>query len=160
MEAYKYTFSRTGKSHLNIKTDDTVITINPKFEFFFFRPLPEDWTGPINYYRNLPFMRLYSIEPISNQTLLIVGNADPSVSLESVIQSSDLIERFNIKVIIGAQHFPHQEKPEMVNDVILKFLIGKLIFNNVKSRAKWNTLNIPNLLVRQFQFDDLCLNSR
>ncbi|XP_015112324.1 epoxide hydrolase 4 [Diachasma alloeum] len=96
VEAYKYAFSRT-----------------------------EDWTGPINYYRNLPFMRLYSIEPISNQTLLIVGNADPSVSLESVIQSSDLVARFNIKVITGAQHFPHQEKPEMVNEVILKFLIGK-----------------------------------
>ncbi|XP_044006912.1 epoxide hydrolase 4-like [Aphidius gifuensis] len=95
VEAYKYAFSRR-----------------------------EDWTGPINYYRNLPFVRLQSNEQIGNQMLLIVGNTDPSVSLESIIQSSEYSARFNIKVITGAQHFPHQEKPDDVNNIILKFLNG------------------------------------
>ncbi|KAK0174103.1 hypothetical protein PV328_007216 [Microctonus aethiopoides] len=95
VEAYKYAFSRR-----------------------------EDWTGPINYYRNLPFIRLNSTEPFDNQTLLIVGNSDPCVSLESIIQSSEFVTRFNIKVITGARHFPHQEKPNSVNQIILNFLIG------------------------------------
>ncbi|CAD6201344.1 GSCOCG00000147001-RA-CDS [Cotesia congregata] len=96
VEAYKYAFSRR-----------------------------EDWTGPINYYRNLPFIRVKSTEPLVNQTLLIVGNSDPFFSLESIVHSSEYTSKSNIKVIKGAQHFPHQEKPDMVNQVILNFLIGK-----------------------------------
>ncbi|XP_074094803.1 epoxide hydrolase 4 [Cotesia typhae] len=95
VEAYKYAFSRR-----------------------------EDWTGPINYYRNLPFIRVKSTEPLVNQTLLIVGNSDPFFSLESIVHSSEFTLKSNIKVIKGAQHFPHQEKPDMVNQVILNFLIG------------------------------------
>ncbi|XP_011312323.1 epoxide hydrolase 4 isoform X7 [Fopius arisanus] len=110
-------------THININQASNEMNYVEAYKYAFSRT--EDWTGPINYYRNLPFMRLYSIEPVSNQTLLVVGNADSSVSLESVIQSSDLVARFNIKVITGAQHFPHQEKPDMVNQVILNFLIGK-----------------------------------
>ncbi|XP_011312322.1 epoxide hydrolase 4 isoform X6 [Fopius arisanus] len=111
-------------THININQASNEMNYVEAYKYAFSRT--EDWTGPINYYRNLPFMRLYSIEPVSNQTLLVVGNADSSVSLESVIQSSDLVARFNIKVITGAQHFPHQEKPDMVNQVILNFLIGKI----------------------------------
>ncbi|XP_032673495.1 epoxide hydrolase 4-like [Odontomachus brunneus] len=95
VEAYKYTFSRT-----------------------------EDWTGPINYYRNFPFIKLNILKQIDNKTLLIVGNMDPFVKIETIIQSSEYIETSNVKVIPNAQHFPHQEKPDAVNKAIIKFLIG------------------------------------
>lgn len=76
----------------------------------------------------MPFIRLHSNEPIDAQILLIVGNTDPSVSLESIIQSSEHTSRSNIKVISGTQHFPHQEKPDIVNEVIIKFLNGRTYF--------------------------------
>ena len=88
----------------------------------------EDWTGPINYFRKLPYIRLNtsSSEPISTQTLLLIGNMDPSVTLESIVQSSEYIEKVSVKVVPGAYHFPHQEKPDLVNQAIMKFLVGKL----------------------------------
>ncbi|XP_018402391.1 PREDICTED: epoxide hydrolase 4-like isoform X2 [Cyphomyrmex costatus] len=97
VEAYKYTFSRK-----------------------------EDWTGPINYYRNLPFARLNidSGEQIDNKTLLLVGNMDPFVTIESIIQSAEHVEVSRVKVIPQAQHFPHQEKSDAVNKAIIKFLKG------------------------------------
>ncbi|XP_035720214.1 epoxide hydrolase 4-like isoform X3 [Vespa mandarinia] len=108
VEAYKYSFSRK-----------------------------EDWTGAINYYRNLPFTRLNMDvnEQLFTRTLLIVGNEDPSVTIESIVQSSEYVEKFNVKVITGAHHFPHQENPDAVNEAIIKFLIGTL--NNLeKSSSK------------------------
>lgn len=50
---------------------------------------------------------------------------DPLVTVENIIQSSEYTEKFSMKVVNGAHHFPHQEKPEDVNEVIIKFLIGK-----------------------------------
>ncbi|XP_014213906.1 epoxide hydrolase 4-like isoform X2 [Copidosoma floridanum] len=96
VEAYKYAFSRK-----------------------------EDWTGPINYYRNLPYTRLGrdGNQQITTKTLLIVGNADPYVSLENIIQSTEYVEKCNVKVVSGAGHFPHQEKPQFVNESIIKFLV-------------------------------------
>lgn len=97
VEAYKYAFSRK-----------------------------EDWTGPINYYRNLPFTKLNTDngEQIDNKTLLVIGNVDPLVTIENIIQSSEHVEVSRVKVISNAHHFPHQEKPEAVNKAIIKFLIG------------------------------------
>lgn len=98
------------------------------FSFFFFDT--EDWTGPINYYRNLTFTRLNidNGEQIDNKTLLIVGNMDPFVTIENIVQSCEYAEASSVKVIKGAQHFPHQEKPDAVNKAIIKFLIGKFYF--------------------------------
>ncbi|XP_076175604.1 epoxide hydrolase 4 isoform X2 [Ptiloglossa arizonensis] len=97
VEAYKYAFSRK-----------------------------EDWTGAINYYRNLPFIRLNteSSEQIYTRTLCIIGNMDPLVTIENIVQCSEYVENFTVKVISGAQHFPHQQKPEAVNKAILKFFMG------------------------------------
>ncbi|XP_023315795.1 epoxide hydrolase 4-like [Trichogramma pretiosum] len=95
IEAYKYVFSRK-----------------------------EDWTGPINYFRNLPFTRLYSEgrEKIKTPTLLIIGNADKSISLEHIVQSTKYLEKFSINVVDKAGHFPHQENPEEVISFINEFL--------------------------------------
>ncbi|XP_017785721.1 PREDICTED: epoxide hydrolase 4-like [Nicrophorus vespilloides] len=94
MEAYKYTFSRK-----------------------------EDWTGPINYYRNLPFIRISErMEPVKQSTFLITGNKGQYVKLEGVVQSTDYCEKFFVKIMDGSGQFPHQDNPDMFNRIILKFL--------------------------------------
>lgn len=94
LEAYKYTFSRR-----------------------------EDWNGPINYYRNLPFYKICEdSELVTVSTLLITGNKDQFIKLESVVKSTDYVEKFYVKIIDGTGHFPHQENPDMFNRNVLKFL--------------------------------------
>lgn len=97
IEAYKYSFSRK-----------------------------EDWIGPINYYRNLPFMRIATNNnQIIVPTLLISGNQDPLIKLEGIIKSTDYCEKFVMKVVEGAGHFPHQEDPDVFNKYILNYLLAK-----------------------------------
>nr|XP_033334139.1 epoxide hydrolase 4-like [Megalopta genalis] len=110
--------------HLQVKQTSTEKNYVEAYKYAFSRR--EDWTGAINYYRNLPFIRLNteSNEPISTKMLHIIGNIDPLVSIENILQSSEYVEKFNVKVVFGAQHFPHQQKPEVVNKAILKFFIG------------------------------------
>lgn len=94
LEAYKYTFSRK-----------------------------EDWTGPINYFRNLPFRRICEKSGQSKvSTLLITGNKDKFVQLESVVKSTEYCEKSFVKIIDGDTHFPHQENPDEFNKMALKFL--------------------------------------
>nr|CAD7455454.1 unnamed protein product [Timema tahoe] len=95
VEAYKYTFSRK-----------------------------EDWTGPINYYRNLPFSRVHEDgEPVRTPCLLLVGNKDEFVSLESIVKSTEYTDKFVLKIVEGGGHFPHQQLPEVVNRFLLAFLV-------------------------------------
>ncbi|XP_022182882.1 epoxide hydrolase 4-like [Myzus persicae] len=104
IDAYKYTFSRT-----------------------------EDWTGAINYFRNLPF---YRIEPRSNTDslnkeedmlqvpcLLITGSKDASVQMESFIKSTEFLKSSTLRIIDNASHFPHQEQPKVVNDLLTSYLV-------------------------------------
>ncbi|CAK9819106.1 Epoxide hydrolase 4 [Anthophora plagiata] len=114
VEAYKYAFSRR-----------------------------EDWTGAINYYRNLPFIRLNTdtCDQISTRILLIVGNMDPLVTIENMIQSSEYIEKFNVKVISGAQHFPHQQMPDKVNTAILKFFMGTIKKTTIEETLSKNIMS-------------------
>lgn len=113
LDAYKYTFSRS-----------------------------EDWTGPINYYRNLPFWRVSEGKGTVNvPTLLLTGNKDPWVNLESIVKSSDYVDKFLVKMVEGAGHFPHQECPEAVNKLLLSFLIEK---PQVKSPQRESSLGLVN----------------
>ncbi|KYM81266.1 Epoxide hydrolase 4 [Atta colombica] len=110
--------------HLQISQDDKEKSYVEAYKYAFSRK--EDWTGPINYYRNLPFTRLNtdSGEQIDNKTLLLVGDMDPFVTIESIIQSAEYVEVSRVKVISQTQHFPHQEKSDAVNKAIIKFLKG------------------------------------
>ncbi|KAL4090937.1 hypothetical protein QTP88_025695 [Uroleucon formosanum] len=105
IDAYKYTFSRT-----------------------------EDWTGAINYFRNLPF---YRIEPRSNNDslnkkedmlqvpcLLITGSKDVSVQIESFIKSTEFLRKPTVRIVDDASHFPHQEQPKVVNDLLTSYLVS------------------------------------
>lgn len=52
---------------------------------------------------------------------------DPIVTIESIVQSAEYIKNFNVKMISGAQHFPHQQKPDIVNEAI-KLFMGKSFY--------------------------------
>ncbi|KAK9879229.1 hypothetical protein WA026_004079 [Henosepilachna vigintioctopunctata] len=83
-----------------------------------------DWSGPLNYYRNLPFNKISENqdEPMEVRTILITGSKDDMVSLESVVKSTDYCDRARVKIIDNAGHFPHQEKPEEFNTILMKCL--------------------------------------
>lgn len=122
LEAGEHNLSIIDKfhSHLKLKKEENLIEA---YKYVFSRP--EDWTGPINYYRNLPFYRIGQQDrKISVPVLLIVGNCDPYTSLESIMTSTEFISTYTMRVVKGAAHFPHQENPEFVNDLILQFLTG------------------------------------
>lgn len=96
------------------------------YKYFFSRK--EDWTGPINYYRNLPFWRVNTREEdagVQVPCLLIVGSQDSAVHLESLIKSTNYLEKYALKLVDFAGHFPHQEQPEVVNKILLSYLIDK-----------------------------------
>lgn len=83
----------------------------------------EDWTGPMNYYRNLPYIRVCETsEQVKVKTLLVQGDKNYNINLEGVIRSTEYCEKFLLRVIKGAGHFPHQENPDLFNREILKFL--------------------------------------
>lgn len=57
--------------------------------------------------------------------LLLTGNKDQFVNLESVVKSTDYVQNFSLKIVDGAGHFPHQESPDTVNKMLLTFLVGE-----------------------------------
>ncbi|XP_017879345.2 epoxide hydrolase 4-like isoform X1 [Ceratina calcarata] len=122
--------------HLQLNGPTTKKTYVEAYKYAFSRK--EDWTGAINYYRNLPFIRLNTetCDQISTRTLLVVGNMDPILTIENIVQSTEYVDKFHMKVISGAQHFPHQQKPDIVNEAILKFLMGATKLNAEKSPPK------------------------
>jgi len=92
-----------------------------------------DWRGPVNYYRNLPLTSssVISADPpnaVSVETLFMVGNMDPEVSLDLVSRSSEYVDKFAVKIIDGAGHSPQQEKPEIVNKHLIKFIKDDLSY--------------------------------
>jgi pimeloyl-ACP methyl ester carboxylesterase len=58
-------------------------------------------------------------------SLLLTGNKDQFVNLESVVKSTEYVQNFSLKIVEGAGHFPHQELPDTVNNMLLTFLIGE-----------------------------------
>ncbi|CAG9769413.1 unnamed protein product [Ceutorhynchus assimilis] len=110
LDAYKYTFSRN-----------------------------EDWTGPINYYRNLPFFKISEqLDQIEIPVVLLTGSKDQHVSLEGIVKSTEFCEKFRLKIIEETGHYPHQENHELFNKILLKFLIDKSSCN------KDNTSSSPS----------------
>lgn len=94
LEAYKYTFSRR-----------------------------EDWTGPINYYRNLLCIKINEkCEPISPTVVIITGSDEKLFKLAGLVKSTDFCDKFYMKIVDGSEHFPHQECPEIFNKILLSYL--------------------------------------
>jgi pimeloyl-ACP methyl ester carboxylesterase len=55
--------------------------------------------------------------------LLLIGNKDQFVNLESIVKSTDYVKKFTLKIVDRASHFPHQELPDTVNKMLLSFLV-------------------------------------
>lgn len=89
--------------------------------------LTHDLTGPINYLKNLPLVRLSS-KKITVPSLLIVGNKDPSIAVESIVRSTEFLDDFQLKLIEGVGHFPHQENSSKVNQFLIGYLLGLPLF--------------------------------
>ncbi|XP_047104265.1 epoxide hydrolase 4-like isoform X1 [Schistocerca piceifrons] len=105
--------------HLQKKSDADDYLVANKYAF----SRKEDWTGAINYFRNLPFQRISPVcEPVKAPCMFITGNRDPCLTLESIVTSTEFTEKFLVKIVNEAGHYPHQEKPEVVNKMIISFL--------------------------------------
>lgn len=86
----------------------------------------EDWTGPLNYFRNLLYVEVSeNSNPIQVPVVLITGNRDKFVRLEGIVNSTDYCDKSYVKIVDQAGHFPHQENPEKFNQIVIKFLIRK-----------------------------------
>lgn len=106
-------------SHLSVRREES---LKNAYKYVFSRST--DWSGPINYYRNLPFYRIKDDKKIEVPIMLISGNKDPLVKLESVVKSTDYVTKFFMKIVENSGHFPHQERPNDVNKFLLSFLTG------------------------------------
>lgn len=109
----------------DLKSDEFYATTMDAYRYVFSR-LRSDWSGPFNYYRNLPFVRVREGCTISCPCLIITGNEDPQYRLESLISSTEFCDSFVVKIIEGAGHYPQQEMSDEFNQIILKFLVGEL----------------------------------
>lgn len=105
---------------------------------------PIDWTGPLNYFRNLLFYRVkanisircvannsifffyYLNFPFSCPCIIISGNEDPNYKLETIIKCGEFCENSLIRIIEGAGHFPHQSHSDDVNKILVKILGGPI----------------------------------
>lgn len=124
MDALREDIRVITDSHVHLQSKDaqkTYSSVIEAYKYSFSRK--EDWTGPINYFRNLPFNKIYdNSDQINVRTLLITGNQDDFVKLEGIVKSTDFCEKFVMKIVEGAGHFPHQENPELFNRLLLNFL--------------------------------------
>lgn len=102
IEAYKYTFGKPG-----------------------------DFKGPLNYYRSIQWARLLSLEDppmppkVQMPVLQIWGTEDLALSMKMAEATRNYAENMTIKMVKGAGHWVHQERPEVVNKYIAEFLEGK-----------------------------------
>lgn len=95
VDAYKYTFSRQ-----------------------------DDWTGPLNYYRNLPLSKISEpLKQVQVPVVLVVGSKDPFVHLETVVKSTEFCETFRLQIVDDCGHFPHQENQQAFNSLLVKHLV-------------------------------------
>ncbi|PSN36565.1 hypothetical protein C0J52_09140 [Blattella germanica] len=126
--------------HLH-KKNSQEITFMEAYKYAFSRK--EDWTGPINYYRNLPFSRVSEdSKKVEVPCLLITGNRDQFIHLESVVKSTDYVQKFTLKIADGAGHFPHQEMPDSVNKMLLSFLIVPDVRRTVEKTPSKGLVNL------------------
>nr|XP_045601510.1 epoxide hydrolase 4-like isoform X1 [Procambarus clarkii] len=97
VEAYKFTFSRR-----------------------------KDWTGSMHHLRQLDLTRLRDDEPlpdvITKPTLLIMGDADPLLPLDTAYRSAEYVERITIKPVPGSGYLSHVSRAPQVNEVVTEFL--------------------------------------
>ncbi|XP_042239026.1 epoxide hydrolase 4-like isoform X2 [Homarus americanus] len=97
LEAYKFTFSRR-----------------------------EDWTGPLHHLRQLDLRRPREDEPspdvITKPILLIMGDSDHLLPIDTAYRSAEYVERITIKPIPGGVYLSHLSHASQVNQMVGEFL--------------------------------------
>nr|XP_053639161.1 epoxide hydrolase 4-like isoform X2 [Cherax quadricarinatus] len=97
VEAYKFTFSRR-----------------------------EDWTGTLHHIRQLDLRGIGDKEPlpdvITKPTLLIMGDSDPFLPLDTAYRSAEYVERITIRPMPGLGYLTHVSRAPQVNQVVGEFL--------------------------------------
>lgn len=107
--------------HRHLPANDTFLEA---YKYAFCRK--EDWTGPLNYFRNLLFIEIAeNTKTIQVPVILITGDRDKFIKLESIVKSTDFCDKFYVKIVDGAGHFPHQEKSQKFNEILLKYLVRR-----------------------------------
>ncbi|XP_076031408.1 epoxide hydrolase 4-like isoform X2 [Oratosquilla oratoria] len=85
----------------------------------------EDWTGSFNHLRQLDLSAVWEDERqpdvIATPTLLIMGDSDPLLPLDTAYRSAEYVERITIRAVRGGRS-PHIEKSAQVNQVIGEYL--------------------------------------
>ncbi|KAK7083719.1 hypothetical protein SK128_020834 [Halocaridina rubra] len=94
------------------------------YKFAFSRK--EDWTGTFHILRSLDLKPLDSTEPlpdvITKPTLLIMGDEDTLMPLETAYRSAEYVERITIKPVQGPGYLCHVSDAQQVNTILGNFL--------------------------------------
>ncbi|KAK8732266.1 hypothetical protein OTU49_006996 [Cherax quadricarinatus] len=90
-------------------------------------PSPEeDWTGTLHHIRQLDLRGIGDKEPlpdvITKPTLLIMGDSDPFLPLDTAYRSAEYVERITIRPMPGLGYLTHVSRAPQVNQVVGEFL--------------------------------------
>lgn len=157
MDALKEDMKLISEYHAHLLTNDVHLEA---YKYAFSRQ--EDWTGPINYYRNLLCNKIRENADAIHPTVVIIsGSCDKLLKLEGMIKSTEFCDKFYMKIVDDAEHFPHQECPEIFNNILLKHLLNlkEVKKNDSPSKrlmhgifgAVSNTVKYGNLVVESVQ---------
>ncbi|XP_037775166.1 epoxide hydrolase 4-like [Penaeus monodon] len=94
------------------------------YKFIFSRR--EDWIGPLHHLRQLNVNRVSNIEAqpgvITKPTLLVMGDSDPVLPLDTAYKSAEYVERISIKPLPGTGYSAHVSHAASLNQMIGEFL--------------------------------------
>ncbi|XP_063587084.1 uncharacterized protein LOC134764394 [Penaeus indicus] len=87
---------------------------------------PEDWIGPLHHLRQFNVSRVSNIEAqpgvITKPTLLVMGDGDPLLPLDTAYKSAEYVERISIKSLPGTGYSAHVSHAASLNQMIGGFL--------------------------------------
>lgn len=106
---------------------------------------PGALTAMVNYYRALLRFRSKrkvgtSVPVITTPTLMLWGEEDVALTVESTYHTEDYVRDFRIRYLPRVSHWVQQEAPEAVNEMIKAFLLDKAI-----PYARWELNLVPSL---------------
>ncbi|XP_076056672.1 epoxide hydrolase 4-like [Oratosquilla oratoria] len=80
------------------------------------------FTGPINYYRNIPVTPEPPLPKIKVPTAIIWGTDDLALEKGIAKRATEFVEDVQLKFVDGASHWVQQDEPAHVNKLIWEYL--------------------------------------
>lgn len=94
------------------------------YKFIFSRR--EDWIGPLHHLRQISVSRISTSEAlpgvITKPTLLVMGDDDSLLPLDTAYKSAEYVERISIKPLPGTGYSAHVSHAASLNQIIGEFL--------------------------------------